>query len=247
MSIINAAQATQIAQNAQASQPGQASNQSGQAGQTGETTGDDTKSGGASTQFVGEEFNNFLKLLTAQLRHQDPLSPLDSTQFVEQLASFSTLEQQVQSNESLKSMASMIGDLHSMYASEWLGQTVTVESSWVPYSGQDVQYSVDAPEEATDGVLKIANSKGELVLEEPIDLSQERQSWNGRYSNGMNASSGEIYEFGIDLFSGDNYLGTVAPQVITKVTDVANENGTLRLGTSSSLTADLGQVRKVED
>ena len=44
---------------------------------------------------IGEEFNSFIQLLTAQVRNQDPLAPLDSTQFVEQLATFSTLEQQV--------------------------------------------------------------------------------------------------------------------------------------------------------
>lgn len=241
MSVINAAQATQIAQSAQ-------SGQSAASGQTGTAADTEKSKSSASQQFVGEEFNNFLKLLTAQLRHQDPLSPLDSTQFVEQLASFSTLEQQVQSNQSLQSMASMIGDLHSMYASEWLGQTVTVESSWVPYSGNDIEYSLDVPEEATRGVLNVANSQGDVVWSNEINLSDDRQSWDGRFSKGGGAAaSGDIFEFGIDLFAGDNFLGTVAPQVVTKVTDVGSENGAMRIGTSSQLTADLGQVRRIDE
>jgi flagellar basal-body rod modification protein FlgD len=229
MSVINAAQSTQIAQQASDQDAAKQAN------------------GSAAPNFSGDEFNNFLKLLTAQLRHQDPLSPLDSTQFVEQLASFSTLEQQVQSNESLKNMASMIGDLHSMYASEWLGQTVTVESSWVPYSGNPVEFSVDTPDEANHAVLKIANSQGETVASGPLDLSQARHGWDGRLASGGAAAAGEIFEFGIDLFAGDTFIGTVAPQVVTKVTDVGSEDGTLRIGTSSRLTADLGQVRKVDD
>lgn len=228
MSVINAAQTTQVAQNA-------ASQQSGANGTSG------------SEAFVGEEFNNFLKLLTAQLRHQDPLSPLDSTQFVEQLASFSTLEQQVRANSSLESMASMIGDLHAMFASDWLGKTVTVESSWVPYSGNAVEYSVDAPDEASHAIVNIANSSGEVVYSGPLDLSQERQSWDGRLASGGAATPGEIFEFGIDLYAGDAFIGTVAPQVVTKVTDVGSENGALRIGTSSHLTADMGQVRKVDE
>ncbi len=227
MSAINAAQTTQTAQSA--------------ASQTSETKGS------GSEAFVGEEFNNFLKLLTAQLRHQDPLSPLDSTQFVEQLASFSSLEQQVRSNTSLESMASMIGDIHAMFASDWLGKTVTVESSWVPYSGNTIEYGVNAPDEATNAVVNIANSAGEVVYSAPLDLSQERQTWDGRLASGGAAASGEIFEFGIDLYAGDAYLGTVAPQVVTKVTDVGSENGEMRIGTSSHLTADMGQVRKVED
>ncbi|WP_018148343.1 flagellar hook assembly protein FlgD [Henriciella marina] len=231
MSVINAAQATQIVQSAQ----------------TGSAAGAQSTTTSATPQFVGEEFNDFLKLLTAQLRHQDPMSPLDSTQFVEQLASFSTLEQQVQSNQSLQSMASMIGDLHSMYASEWLGQTVTVESSWVPYSGNDIEYSLDVPEEATRGVLNVANSQGETVWSDEIKLSEARQSWDGRFEKGGAAASGDIFEFGIDLFAGDNFLGTVAPQVVTKVTDVGSENGAMRIGTSSRLTAELGQVRRIDE
>jgi len=52
---------------------------------------------------------------------------------------------------------------------------------------------------------------------------------------------------GIDLYAGDTFLGTVAPQVLTTVTDVGTENGELRIGTSSSLSGDLGQVRRVTE
>ena len=57
-----------------------------------------TTNSSAATQQFGEEFTNFIKLLTAQVQNQDPLSPMDSTQFVDQLATFSSLEQQVQTN-----------------------------------------------------------------------------------------------------------------------------------------------------
>ncbi|WP_031554770.1 flagellar hook assembly protein FlgD, partial [Parvularcula oceani] len=57
---------------------------------------------------TGADFEAFLKLLTAQVEHQDPLAPLDSTQFVEQLATFSSVEQQVQSNAHLEAIAKML-------------------------------------------------------------------------------------------------------------------------------------------
>ena len=56
------------------------------------------------------DFDAFLTLLTAQVRHQDPLAPIDSTQFVEQLATFSSLEQQVTTNEHLESIAALIAE-----------------------------------------------------------------------------------------------------------------------------------------
>lgn len=196
-------------------------------------------------QQFGEEYNSFLKLLTAQVRNQDPLSPLDSTQFVEQLATFSSLEQQVKSNTSLDSIASLIGDLHSMLASDWLGQTVAVESSWVPYSGDAVQFNINAPDEADQAILNIRNSAGEEVWAEELDLETETHGWDGRTLSGIPATEQELFEFGIDLYSSGQYIGTVAPQVITTVTDIGNEQGALRLGTSSHLTTDLSKVRKV--
>ncbi|NNC37702.1 MAG: hypothetical protein EX271_00950 [Acidimicrobiales bacterium] len=59
-------------------------------------------------QTTGEEFNTFLTLLTAQIRNQDPLEPLESTQFVEQLATFSGLELQAKANNVLEDIASML-------------------------------------------------------------------------------------------------------------------------------------------
>lgn len=61
-----------------------------------------------SQQAIGEEFDTFLTLLTAQIKNQDPLAPLDSTQFVEQLATFSNLELQAKGNQVLEDIAQML-------------------------------------------------------------------------------------------------------------------------------------------
>ncbi|MEQ9316090.1 MAG: flagellar hook capping FlgD N-terminal domain-containing protein [Henriciella sp.] len=214
--------------------------------QTTTTTAQQNDKSTTGVQF-GEEFDTFLKLLTAQLRNQDPLSPLDSTQFVEQLATFSSLEQQVRSNDSLDSIAGMIGDLHAMFASDWIGQTVTVESSWVPYSNEQIDFKINTPDSADRAILNIKDSAGETVWTDVLDLSDDTHNWRGQKLSGLDAQSGEIFEFGIDLYSDSNFIGTVAPQVITTVTNVANENGSLRIGTSSSLSASVNQVHKVTE
>lgn len=67
-----------------------------------------------ATETVGEEFSTFLTLLTAQIRNQDPLAPLDSTQFVEQLATFSSLELQATANNSLETIANLLAQ--NLYA-----------------------------------------------------------------------------------------------------------------------------------
>ena len=205
-----------------------------------------TTNGVASTATqanIGEEFNSFIQLLTAQVQNQDPLSPMDSTQFVEQLATFSTLEQQVRSNDTLESIASMISDLHSIAATDWLGQNVSVESSWVPYQSEPVNYTVDFPESISKAVLNIQDSQGNVVLTENLDMSADSFSWDGHTDAGGTSPDG-IYQFGIDLYQSGTYVGTVAPRVLTTVTGVGNENGTLKFGTTSNLTTDLGNIRK---
>lgn len=61
-----------------------------------------------STAATGEDFETFLTLLTAQIKNQDPLAPLDSTQFVEQLATFSSLELQAKGNQTLDEIVTLL-------------------------------------------------------------------------------------------------------------------------------------------
>ena len=65
-------------------------------------------SSSTSTSEITEQFDTFLQLLTAQIQNQDPLAPLDSTQFVDQLATFSSLELQAAGNQTLEEIAAMI-------------------------------------------------------------------------------------------------------------------------------------------
>lgn len=208
-----------------------------------------TQSGGSTnttgtTVNVGEQFSSFIQLLTAQIQNQDPLSPLDSTQFVDQLATFSSLEQQVRSNTNLESIATMISDMHAMLASQWLGQTVSVESSWVPFSGEAVDYMVDIPDAVDQAILTVRDTDGNTVWSESLDPDAESYTWNGELSDGTQAAA-NIYQMGISLFQDGVNIGTVAPRIVTTVTDVASENGTMKLGTASNLTADIETVQKV--
>lgn len=62
----------------------------------------------SSAPQTGEEFSTFITLLTAQIRNQDPLAPLDSTQFVDQLATFSNLELQAKGNQTLEEISRLL-------------------------------------------------------------------------------------------------------------------------------------------
>ncbi|MEL7546563.1 MAG: flagellar hook capping FlgD N-terminal domain-containing protein [Pseudomonadota bacterium] len=212
---------------------------------TATTTAAQTEESAVTAETITSDFDTFIQLLTAQVRNQDPLSPLDSTQFVEQLATFSNLEQQVRSNDTLDSIAAMIGDMQSMLASEWIGEQIEVESSWVPYTGDAVEFTFDLPENADRAALTVRDPSGNEIFTQALDADAPSQSWLGQTSAGGLASPDGLYNFSIDLYSGDDFLGALAPRIITTVTDISSENGKTSLGTSAQLSADVESARKV--
>lgn len=220
-------------------------NSVGAATQSTQTTASQASESAVTAETISSDFDTFIQLLTAQVKNQDPLEPLDSTQFVEQLATFSSLEQQVRSNDTLDSIATMIGDLQSMLASEWIGEQVEIESSWVPYSGDPIEFNFDLPETATRAALTITDPSGNVVFNEDLDAAAESQIWYGQSNGGGFASAGGLYQFSIDLYNGDEFLGGIAPRIVTTVTDITSENGKTSLGTSSQLSTDVDTARKV--
>lgn len=212
-------------------------------------TGSQGNTGASSgaTAEIGAEFNNFLKLLTAQVQNQDPLSPLDSTQFVEQLATFSSLEQQVQSNTHLEDIAGMINGLHSsILAGQWLGQTVAVDSSWVPFTGSALEYVTNIPDTVDNAVMKVFDSDGNEIWSETLDPSDKNHFWYGDMDGSTDRAGNGIYEMRIEMYKGGKLVNTTSPQFITSVTGVSTEDGTLVFGTALNLTADLNSLRKYD-
>lgn len=215
------------------------------AASTGAATTSASSSTAINTAGIGEEFNNFLQLLTAQIKNQDPLSPLDSTQFVEQLATFSSLEQQVKTNVSLEGIASMIGDLHAIVANDWLGQEVAVASKHVAYEGKPVEFEVNPSLAHDQAVLTVTDSQNNVVWQEVLDASSERHSWDGSITDQNAKAASGIYQFQLDLFKNGQPIAQTDAEFISKVTALGNEDGKLVLGTENYLTGDLATTRKI--
>lgn len=211
------------------------------------TNSNTTRNDPVANQGFGEEFTNFLTLLTAQVQNQDPLSPLDSTQFVEQLATFSSLEQQVRSNDSLDAIASTLTELQTLIAQEWLGQTVAVETATLPYIGDPIEFTFDAPANTERAELTVRNRNGSIVFSSRVDPGQTSHLWEGQTNDGQVIPNDTLLDFSIDFFSDDGqFLGSQPPQVITTVNNVANEQGKVRLGTGLKMSAGIEDVRRID-
>lgn len=129
---------------------------------TGTTTASTTSSTASSA--AGDLQNQFLTLLVTQLQHQDPLSPMDSTNFTAQLAQFSSLEQLTQINDGIETLAASQNSLQNAYLADMIGKTVGYEGG----TGTDgsattlygtvsgVSYDTDGTYFIVDGGTKVA-------------------------------------------------------------------------------------------
>ncbi|NHK26328.1 flagellar biosynthesis protein FlgD [Parvularcula flava] len=197
-----------------------------------------------SSNPVSEDFNTFLTLLTAQIRNQDPLAPLDSTQFVEQLATFSSLEQQVRTNDQLESISLMIAEMYSNAAGEWVGQDAAVTTSWLPYQGGEVDFTADIPMEADQALMVIRDTSGEVIDTQSLDPAQSPWSWDGKTANNADADHG-LYQMVIELYQGGQPLGMMEPKIISKVTQASIENGEVMLGFENRMTQSAAKVTRI--
>lgn len=211
------------------------------------TTQTSTSDASRAAADVASDFDTFIQLLTAQVQNQDPLEPLDSTQFVEQLATFSALEQQVRGNQSLERMEVILADLQTMFATEWLGQDVAVESKWLPYDGQAVDFNVEKNKQADQTVLSIKTTDGQTVWEKSVRGSEEAITWNGQTQAGGRVPPDTLLQVSVDSKKDGKTFASSPAKIVTEVTGVASEFGKLRLGTAMNMSVDVENVEKVHN
>jgi len=161
------------------------SSSSGTTGTSATTAASDTTLGGT----------NFLTLMLAQLKNQDPTSPVDSNQFLNQLASLSTVQGITQLNTSFASLSSSLVSSQAMQASSLLGHQALVASTTATLaSGGAVTGAVQIPQTTSQAVLNISDSSGALVRQ--INLGAQSTglanfSWDGKLADGSQAAAGQ--------------------------------------------------------
>src|ERR1700735_4313807 len=140
-------------------------------------TGSSTTANGASTANASSTANggsansvtlggtDFLTLMLAQLQNQDPTSPVDSNEFLSQLASLSEVQGITQLNTSFSTLSNSLTSGQALQASSLLGHTALVTSSTasIPTAGAALSGAVSVPQTSSQVVLNISNSAGVLV------------------------------------------------------------------------------------
>lgn len=155
------------------------------------------------------QMNQFLTLLVAQLQNQDPMQPTDPTQFVAQLAQFSTVEQLVQSNTTLTGMSQDLSGLAMGQYSAMINHTVTASATTVtaPISGTPESLSYNVSTSGLTNVnVQITNASGTVVNSLPVTGTSGTVSFTGLDGNGNQLPAGQ---YNVALVGTSTATGTV--------------------------------------
>lgn len=180
---------------------------------------------------LSSDFETFLKMLTVQMENQDPLNPMQSSDFAVQLATFSAVEQQVQTNQLLENFLSAqgVGGLGEL--SGWVGKEARAQVA-TKFDGPPIPVYADIPDTADQATVVVRDDTGSVVSRFAISPSDTEIEWNGKDAGGATAAEG-FYSFSIELASGGTPMTPIPAEVYARVTEVRLEGGTPVLGFES--------------
>jgi flagellar basal-body rod modification protein FlgD len=174
---------------------------------------------GTTGATLAGNFQTFLTLLTTQLQNQDPLTPLDTNQFTQQLVQFASVEQQLKTNDQLTTLVSLQQTAQSTQALTFVGKTAAVDGSTAALSHGEAAWKLSTPTNANVGI-SIANSTGQTVFTGTVPVSAGNSqpfTWNGIGSDGTQQPDGKYKLTATAADSTGNSVG-----VSTQIEGVVN-------------------------
>ncbi len=179
-------------------------------------------------------FQTFLTLLTTQLQNQNPLDPLDTNQFTQQLVEFASVEQQLKTNDQLTTLVSLQQTTEATQALGFVGKTAVVSGSTTPLTNSQATWELDIPTSSTVN-LTIANSKGQNVFTGSYAANAgngQPFTWNGQGNDGTQWPDGQYTLTATTTDSSGNAVaiatevgGTVSSVDLTQTPPLLSING----------------------
>jgi len=201
----------------------------------------------AQTQLAGN-FDTFLKLLTTQLKNQDPLNPTDSNQFTQQLVQFSQVEQQINTNDNLKTLINQGSSQTGAYAVGYLGKSVTVTNGNAPLVKGAADWSYNLGTQAAQSVLTVTDANGNAVFSGAGETSPGAHdfAWNGQNGNGTQMPDG-VYTLHVTAKAADgtNVTSSVSSKGIVSEVDMTGGTPHLLIGPMPVSHSDVAGVAAI--
>ena len=195
------------------------------------------------TTGIADNFQTFLTLLTTQLQNQNPLDPLDTNQFTQQLVQFAGVEQQLKSNDQLKSLIEIEKSAQATQALVYVGNTVAVDGSKAQFD-KSATWNFQS-EKDTSATITITNSTGQTAFTGSYALKQGNSSfvWDGKGNDGVQWPAGTytLTATGKDS-SGNNVAISTEVQGIVDSVDLTASPPLLSIGGQNYTTDKIKRV-----
>ena len=184
------------------------------------SSSDSSLSSTAGSTLAGN-FQTFLTLLTTQLQNQNPLDPLDTNQFTQQLVQFAGVEQQLKTNTELSTLVTLQQTAQATQALNFVGKTAVVDGSTATMTSSSATWHLSVPTDSTVDV-SIANSSGQTVFTGKYTASSGSDipfTWNGQGNDGTQWPDGKYTITATGKDASGNSVG-VAAQIQGTVSSV---------------------------
>jgi flagellar basal-body rod modification protein FlgD len=212
---------------------------------TGTATGNKTASD--KTTGIADNFQTFLTLLTTQLQHQNPLDPLDTNQFTQQLVQFAGIEQQLKSNDQLKSLVEIEKGAQATQALVYVGNTVAIDGSKAQFD-KSATWNFNS-EQDTTAKITITNSAGQTAYSGNFNLKKGGSSfvWDGKGNDGVQWPAGTytLTATGTDS-KGNNVAISTEVQGVVDSVDLTSSPPLLSIGGQSYTTDKIKRVMRTK-
>lgn len=204
---------------------------------------------GKSASAISSDFETFLKMLTAQLNNQDPLNPIQSTDFAVQLATFSGVEQQVKSNDLLESLLGQQSVSALSQLADWVGMEARAAVPAAFDGKTPVDYYTDPPATADQATLIVRNAAGREVSRSAISDDMTTGTWNGTDTRGAPLPAGD-YSLYVEYRAAGEVISTDLAEVYATVTEarISGNRPVIVFGSGDEVSADdVSAVRAADD
>ncbi len=196
---------------------------------------------------LDEDLNHFLTLLVTQLQNQDPLDPMDATEFTSQLVQFASVEQQIYQNSNLEKMLNLQETSQIASMVDFIGNQVEFFSQELPLADGYAEFSYVMPTGVASGTVNIANSSGLNVFYADADTSAGKHTikWDGTDKNGRQLADGTYTLLVSGKDSSGNLIDSIEHLVVGPVTGAGVDDGIGKLFINGNQTVEQSKILSV--
>ncbi len=194
--------------------------------------------------------SDFIELLVAQVKNQDPTKPMDPSEFMNQLAQFSTVNGIQDLNTSFNSLAGQLTSEQALQAAGLVGRDVLIPGGDAALvAGGSISGQISLPQPASNVTLKVTNAQGEEVRSLPLGSGPAGEllfKWDGFEDDGSAAPAGSYRITAEGLAGNESQAFSVAIETGVNSVTLGQDNASTQLNLAGGGTVSLSEVLAIK-